>query len=163
MDVNIVNPVIKSILNVLSTMAHLQPKPGRPSVKGKNEVVSGKHITGLMNMSGDSSNVSIALTFTEASILHIANKMLPNDSQQIDGVVIDLAGELANMVLGGVKATLEEQGEFFDLSLPTIIVGNEYLIAHRTNAPIIVLPFSMPEGDFYVEASYEEREYQISD
>mgnify|MGYP000193827348 CR=1 FL=1 len=155
MDVNLINPVLKSILNVLSTMAHIEPTPRRPKLKGKNDIIYGKHITGLIGMTGAEARISIALTFTEASILHIANKMLPNSFQQIDGVVIDLAGEIANMVLGGVKGELEEKGLSFNLSLPTIIVGNEYLIAHRTDAPIILLPFSMPEGEFFVEASYE--------
>ena len=107
-------------------------------------------------MVGKKATASIALTFTEAAILHIARKMLPGEITTIDGVVIDLAGELANMVLGGAKSDLEERGFLFQLSLPTIIVGTDYLIAHRTRAPIIILLFSMPEGDFFVEASYEE-------
>ena len=107
-------------------------------------------------MVGKKATASIAFTFTEAAILHIARKMLPGEITTIDGVVIDLTGELANMVLGGAKSDLEERGFLFQLSLPTIIVGTDYLIAHRTKAPIIMLPFSMPEGDFFVEASYKE-------
>ena len=108
-----------------------------------------------MSMVGKQATASIALTFTEAAILHIARKMLPGEFHKIDGVVIDLAGELANMALGGAKADFEKEGFLFQLSLPTIIVGADYLIAHRTKAPIIMLPFSMPEGDFFVEVSYE--------
>ena len=154
MDVHFINPVIASLLNVLSTMAHLEPTYGSPKIKDRNDVVHGKNLTGLMSMVGKKATASIALTFTEAAILHIARKMLPGEFFKIDGVVIDLAGELANMVLGGAKKELEEEGVMFQLSLPTIIVGNDYLIAHRTKAPIIMLPFSMPEGDFFVEASY---------
>jgi chemotaxis protein CheX len=65
-------------------------------------------------------------------------------------------GEIANMVLGGAKSELENGGFFFSMSLPTIILGSDYLIAHKTNAPILTLPFSMPEGEFIVEAGYEE-------
>ena len=155
MDVNIINPVITSMINILSTMAHIVPIAGKPELKSKNNLVQGKHITGLMNMTGPKARASIALTFPEAAILHIANKMLPQDIQRIDGLTIDLAGELANMVLGSTKGILEEKGMIFDLSLPTIIVGSEYLIAHRTDAPVIILPFSIPEGTFFVEASYE--------
>ncbi len=156
MDVHFINPVIASLLNVLSTMAHLEPTYGSPKIKEKNDVVHGKNLTGLMSMVGKQATASIALTFTEAAILHIARKMLPGEFSRIDGVVIDLAGELANMALGGAKGDLEKEGFLFQLSLPTIIVGSDYLIAHRTKAPIIMLPFFMPEGDFFVEASYEE-------
>jgi chemotaxis protein CheX len=156
MDVDFINPVVASVLNVLTTMAHLEPKPGSPKRKGRDEAVHGKSITGLISMVGNRATASIALTFTEPAILHIAKKMLPSEITMIDGMVIDLTGELANMALGGAKRVLEERGFVFQLSLPTIIVGNDYLIAHKTKAPIIILPFSMPEGDFFVEASYEE-------
>jgi chemotaxis protein CheX len=156
MDVNFINPVLRSMLNVLSTMAHLQPKVGTPRIKDKNDFNQGKNISGIMSMTGRRGNASIALTFSEAAILHIAKNMLPGEITSIDGMVIDLVGELANMVLGGAKSELESGGYHFSLSLPTIILGTDYLIAHKTNAPIIILPFTMPEGEFVVEAGYEE-------
>ena len=158
MNVNFINPVLGSILNVLSTMAHIEPKVGTPKRKDTNDIVLGKNITGVMSMIGERGNASIALTFSEAAILHIARKMLPSEIIAIDGAVIDLVGELANMVLGGAKSDLEKEGYFFKLSLPTIILGCDYLIAHKTNAPIIMLPFTMPEGEFVVEAGYEEKD-----
>jgi chemotaxis protein CheX len=82
--------------------------------------------------------------------------MLPSEITTIDGMVIDLVGELANMVLGSAKGELENGGYLFQLSLPTIIFGSDYLIAHKINAPIIRLPFTMPEGDFMVELGFEE-------
>lgn len=156
MHVNFINPVLRSMQNILSTMAHIEPKVGTPKVKEKNEIIQGKNITGVMSMTGRRGNASVAITFSEAAILHIANKMLPGGVTTIDGMVIDLVGELANMVLGGAKSELENGGYFFKLSLPTIILGSDYLIAHRTDAPIIMLPFTMPEGGFVIEAGYEE-------
>lgn len=165
MDARFINPVIAAVLNVLSTMAHLEPKVGTPVKKKPFEPVQGKNITGLMSMTGKrkiiaditkKASASIALTFTEGAILHIAKKMMPMEITKIDGVVIDLAGEIANMVMGGLKRELEDSSYMFQLSLPTIIVGSDYLIAHKIKSTIIQLPFSMPEGDFYVEVGYEE-------
>lgn len=159
MKVNFINPVLTAILNVLSTMAHIEPKVGTPKKKEAGDIVQGKNITGIMSMVGKRGNASIALTFSEAAILHIASEMLHSEFTMIDGMVVDLAGELANMVLGGAKSELEKEGYFFQLSLPTIIMGCDYLIAHKTKAPIILLPFMMPEGEFFVEAGYEETNY----
>ena len=156
MNVNFINPVLNSMLNVLSTMAHIKPKVGSPKVKDKNEIIHGRNITGIMSMTGRKGNASVAITFSEAAILHIAKNMLPVESKTIDGAIIDLVGELANMVLGGAKSHLENGGFVFRLSLPTIILGSDYLIAHQTNAPIIKLPFTMPDGEFVIEAGYEE-------
>jgi chemotaxis protein CheX len=155
MDVHFINPVLKALTEVLSTMARLEVKPGKIGKKEQYEPVSGKNVTGLMSMASNEATASIALTFTEPVILEIANKMLPEPKHSIDGIVIDLVGELANMVMGGAKRYLEEEGYAFNLSLPTVIMGSDYLIAHRTNAPILVMPFKTRQGDFFVEASYE--------
>ncbi len=158
MKVQFINPVIKSTLIVFSTMAHIEPKVGAPKIKNNLQIVQGKNITGLMDMVGAKGKASIALTFSESAILLIASKMMPPDMKvtSIDGMVIDLVGELANMVLGGAKSELECIGYHFKLSLPTIIFGSDYLIAHKTTAPIISLPFTMPAGEFFIEAGYEE-------
>jgi chemotaxis protein CheX len=158
MKVNFINPVLKSTMIMFSTMAHIEPKVGTPKMKKDLQIAEGKNITGLMDMVGTKGKASIALTFSESAILLIAKKMMPPDTAttSIDGMVIDLVGELANMVLGGAKSELENEGYIFKLSLPTIIFGSDYLIAHKTNAPIIMLPFTMPEGEFFIEASYEE-------
>lgn len=155
MDVQFINPVLKALTEVLSTMARLEVKPGKVIKKERDEAVSGKNVTGLMSMANDEAIASIALTFTDPVILEIANKMLPEPKHSVDGMVIDLVGELANMVMGGAKRNLEEEGYAFNLSLPTVIMGSDYLVAHKTNAPILVVPFKTRQGNFFVEASYE--------
>jgi len=155
MDVQFINPVLQSVNEVLLTMAKLEVKPGQARTKRHDEAVSCKSITGLMGMASKKAKASIALTFTEPVILEIANNMLPESKHAIDGIVIDLVGELANMVMGGAKRYLEEEGYSFNLALPTIIMGSEYLIAHRTNAPIIMVPFKTRTGEFFIELSYE--------
>lgn len=166
MDANFINPVVAAVMNVLSTMAHITPKAGAPVRKPRDEQVSGKNITGLMSMTGKKEitpavgkriAASMAITFTEPAILHITRKMMPMvEVSKVDGVVIDLAGEIANMVLGTAKQELEEAGYVFQLSLPTIIVGSDYLISHKVKAPIIKVPITMEEGNFFVEVGYEE-------
>lgn len=165
MDAQFINPVLTAMQEVLSTMAHIKPEAGHPILKKPDETVSGKNITGLISMTGKKEIIaavnrrvaaSIAITYTEEAILHIARKMMPMEITRIDGMVIDLAGEIANMVLGNAKRELEEKGYVFQLSLPTIIMGSDYLVAHKIKAPIIKLPFTMPEGNFFIEIGYEE-------
>ncbi len=156
MDVQFINPVLKATNEILLTMAKLEVKFGNVRVKKHDETVSCKSITGLMSMASKDAKASIALTFTEPVILEIANKMLPESKHAIDGIVIDLVGEIANMVMGGAKRYLEEDGYSFNLAFPTIIMGSEYLIAHRTTAPVIVLPFKTRTGEFFIEASFEQ-------
>ncbi|MFA6902206.1 MAG: hypothetical protein WC236_03890 [Gallionellaceae bacterium] len=74
MNVNFINPVLASMLKVLSIMVHIEPKVGTPKIKDPNAFVHGKNITGVMSMVGSRGNASIALTFSEAAIVHIAKK-----------------------------------------------------------------------------------------
>jgi chemotaxis protein CheX len=157
MSADIINPVLKAITQVISQMARIEIRPGKVRKKQRDEIVEGKNITGLMNITSTQSRASIAITFTESVILEVANNMLPEKKTSIDGLIIDLAGEISNMVMGVAKAELEESGELFDMSLPTVIVGTDYLIAHQTKAPILVMPFDTPEGKFFVEASFDKK------
>ncbi len=165
MDAEFINPVVAAVKNVLAMMARIQLDAGSPERKGREETVSGKNITGLMSMTGKKEIMpsvgkriaaSMAITFTEPAIIHIARNMMPVPPTSVDGVVIDLTGEIANMVLGSAKQELESAGYVFQLSLPTIIVGSDYLIAHKVKAPIIKVPFKMAEGNFQIEVGYEE-------
>jgi hypothetical protein len=47
------------------------------------------------------------------------------------------------------------QGYNFDMTLPTVIRGHDYLIAHQTHAPILRIPLESEIGTFYIEASFE--------
>jgi chemotaxis protein CheX len=155
MDVQFINPVLNAIKNTLQQMASLNNMSiGKPQVIRNYQVACGI-VTGIMTMSSEKSHASIALTFSESAILSIASKLLPENHNSVNGIVGDLVGELANIVMGDAKRQLEEKDLIFQMSLPIIIIGREHLIAHKANAPVIRVPFSTQAGEFCVEAVYE--------
>ncbi len=154
MDLTFINTVLRSVNNVMS-MAQVKFEAGKPKIRDPMQVSCGE-VTGVISISGKQARASVALTFSKEAILIIADKMLPGEHTAIDHVTIDLAGELANMVLGDAKRQLEDKGKRFTTSLPVMIYGQEQLIAHKAVAPIIVVPFQMEKGTFCVEAVYEE-------
>ncbi len=154
MDVTFINTVIKSVANVLEQMTQMEINAGKPKVKQPMEEAEGV-VTGVMSMTGKDAVASVALSFSKEAALALANKMLPDEHHDIDHMVIDLVGELANMVIGDAKRQLQETGLDFSLSLPVIIYGPNHLIAHKANAPVLAVPFFIDEGCFTVEAVYE--------
>jgi len=60
----------------------------------------------------------------------------------------DLAGELANIVAGDVKARLGELGIDVDLSLPTVVKGHGVEVFFSDEVQTVALRFRAPEGDF---------------
>lgn len=155
MDVQFINPVLKSLVEVLDTMANVKVTPGKIRLKERDEPILSASVTGLMNIVGGRAKASVALTFPRPVLLQIAQSMLGSQSEYPDGTLIDMTGELANMVMGGAKQRMELVGYKFEMSLPTVIMGNDYLIAHKTKAPVLEVSFTADAGSFFVEASFE--------
>lgn len=152
MDVNNINPALSSVVNVLTTMANITPTIGKPSIK-KDERSLGV-VTGLIDLVGKETTGSLAISFTKPVALEIAQNMLRLETDVVDDMVQDLVGEIANMVAGGAKAIYDEQGINFELTLPTVLVGENHKIVHSFKGTTILLPFSTNAGEFYIEACF---------
>jgi chemotaxis protein CheX len=142
------------MVNVLSTMAQVQPKPGKPTLKKDDNALG--VVTGVIAMEGPQAKGSLAISFPKAVILDIHRRMLHEEKTEVDDMVKDLTGELANMVLGGAKGLLEKEGFNFGLTLPTVQVGEGHVVQHPYKGPKILLPFTVDAGEFYVEICFQE-------
>ncbi len=154
MKAEFVNPFIEATTNVLGTMAMVQPKVGKPFVKGAQ--ASRGDLTGVIGMTGEKLTGTMALVFTEACAMAIASNMLGETYTSLVQDVIDCVGELTNMISGGARGKLGEQGYSFQMALPSMITGASHSVHHPANAPVLVIPFSIPEGDFFLEACFRE-------
>ena len=154
MDVRFVNPVLESITNVLSTMANIQPKPGKPALKADNEAQG--VVTGMIDLKGKQASGSVAISFSKPVALDIAKRMLHMDADDINDMVKDLVGEIANMTAGGAKARLQDKGFDFDLTLPSVLAGEGHKVKHSVKAPTISLPFNTENRDFFMEICFDQ-------
>lgn len=152
MDVKYINPALDSIVNVLTTMAGITPVIGRPSIK-KNQNAPGI-VTGLIDMVGKETTGSLAISFSKPVALELAKNMLRVETDVIDEMIEDLVGEMANMMAGGAKAIFEQQGYDFNLTLPTVLAGENHQVKHSVEGTTILLPFTTNAGEFYVEACF---------
>lgn len=149
MDIRFVNPMLDSIVNILTMMASMQPVAGKPSMKQGNNALG--VVTGMIDLKGSQATVSTAISFTKPVALEITKRMLRTEPEDVNDMVQDLVGEISNMMAGGAKAKLEEQGFNFELSLPLVIAGDKHEIKHSVDGPIVLLPFKTDVGDFFVE------------
>lgn len=149
MDVNYINPFINSLLNVLATMASMESKVGSPYLK-EAKVAEGV-VTGFIRMTGDFVECTMAISFTREAMLAIASKMLGEAITELDDDIIDLAGEITNMVTGGAKRELWQDGFSFDMSQPEFHLDDDYEPAHLENEKVIIVPFVSAEGAFNLE------------
>jgi len=154
MNANFLNPFITSTINILSVMAQLEAKPGPAALKNDN--VAWGDVTGLMGMTGDKVKGSFSLSFSTAAILDITQRMLGEKVTTIDDTVTDMTGELVNMATGGAKNLLAENGYHFDMAIPIVVAGRNHIVQHKSDGPIIIMPFTIETGAFYIELSFED-------
>jgi chemotaxis protein CheX len=155
MQVDFLNIVLKACQNVILTMADLHVRTSRPQLRKASDPEIGSTTTGIICMRSDNRCASIAIVFTNTVLETIALRMLPDEALKNEFMAFDLVCEISNMIIGGAKTQLVKQGYKFEMTLPTVMSGYDYLVAHQTNAPILRIPVTSDVGDFYIEASFE--------
>lgn len=152
MNVKYINVLLESTVTVLSTMAMVDAKPGKPKVKSGQSPLG--DVTGVIDLSGEAAQGSLAISFSKDAILDITEKMLGEESTSIDDTVVDVVGEITNMITGSAKRLFSEQGLEFDLTRPSTMVGQDTPIKHSVSGDPILLPLSTPAGDIYLELCF---------
>ena len=145
----------QSVKSVLGAMAGLELTFDQFQLKQHDEVIEGDSISSVISLNGADEHLSLALTFPKKVILAIAQKMLPGI--EVDSghpMVVDLAGEMANMVLGGTKNSLDQEGDRLSLSLPVMVTGKDCRVEHKTNSPVWMARIVSELGMIFVEVSH---------
>ncbi len=152
MKAEYLNPFMHATKNVLETMAQTKVTALKPHLK--EGVGTHGDITGIIGMASETVEGNMVISFSEKCILPIVAKMLMEEpKKQLDADIVDAVGELTNMICGGAKAELGKLGLTFNLATPTMVTGKGVEIHYRSEAPIIVIPFSTEFGEFVIEAN----------
>lgn len=154
MNAEFVNPFLSSLQNVLSMMAQIDLQPGKASLK-KDDRARGD-VSGLIGMVGPQTKGSFSISFEEGLAVEIMNKMLGEKPNGINEDVIDMVGEITNMVTGGAKRILGEKGFDFNMASPIVVSGPGHTIKHRAEGPKIIMPFTHAAGKAYLEICFNQ-------
>ncbi len=148
MDVRFINPFLEATIDVLKTMAFIEPSPGRPYLK--NDSLAIGDVSGIIGFTGAATG-SMALSFSEGCILKIVSNMLGEESKEINGDIKDAVGEITNMVSGAARKKLESLGLSISAAIPTVVAGKGHSVSHIMGGPSIIIPFETEQGPFVVD------------
>ncbi|MBW1671711.1 MAG: chemotaxis protein CheX [Deltaproteobacteria bacterium] len=148
MDVIFINPFLEATIDVLKTMAFVEPRPGKPYLK-KDDLARGD-VSGVIGFTGATTG-SMALSFSEGCISKIVSNMLGEEIKGINGDIKDAVGEITNMVSGAARKKLESIGLSISAAIPTVIAGKDHSISHIMGGPSIIIPFETDQGSFVVD------------
>ncbi len=149
-DVNVINPFLNAVIDVLSTMANITPVPGKPYIKGSR--LAKGDITGIIGITGLNKG-TIAVSFSEPCAVSVTSNMLGEEVTDVE-VLRDGIGELTNMISGQARQGLAAHNLKYHASIPMVIIGKGHRIKHITDGPILAIPFTTPYGDLTVEVCF---------
>jgi chemotaxis protein CheX len=150
MNVRYINPFVTSTKNVFATMLNTHVLIGKARVREPDEARA--DVAALIGFSGDASG-SVRLCFSRITAVRVASKFAETDVAPASPELADALGELANMVAGHAKASLE--GLDVSISLPRVLLGGTDALPAGSHSPVLVLPCDSALGRFSVEVTMD--------
>ena len=104
-------------------------------------------VLGLTGAWGGSGQVSCEVGLA----LQIASRLLMSEYTTVDEDVLDALAEVANMIVGNVKTTLEDTLGNMGLSAPAVFFGGDFETRVVGNPNMVLVPFACAEGSMTVQ------------
>jgi chemotaxis protein CheX len=118
---------------------------GKARCVGVSRMPSKQHgqLTGLIGAHGRVSGF-IAVNMSTRLALHMVDGLLGERFPDLCPQVIDSAGEVTNIIVGGIKSALS-RGEwaFTQITVPSVVVGDGYQVAFATGLELLEVCFEV--------------------
>ncbi len=138
--------VIHATKEVFSTMVMMELEDSYPLL----EPVTHFHcsVTSMIGLAGTYTGI-LSVHCPQTFARRITSNMLGMEVPEMGEDVNDALGEIANMLGGYVKQILSKGGLDINLSIPTVIAGEEYTIYAISDSDCVIIPFSN-EGERFL-------------
>lgn len=141
-------PFTESAKSIFSVMLGWKIESGESS---KSNRFQSKHeISGIIGFSGTLRG-NMVIGIDQDFAFAVAEAFFGGTPTSIDSEVIDMVGELANMIGGNAKERLITTG--VNLGLPMVICGKGHRVSFDPGAEVELLPFTSPHGSFTLEVA----------
>lgn len=153
MDAEIVNTFVDALVMILETYAVGDIKAYKPfRKKGVNTIGD---ISGVINLSGEFDG-SVAVVFSAECILGIVSNMFGEEMTEVDDEIKDAVGEMINMMAGQVNTKMTEMAKSLKAKLDIVNVGENHVLEHISDKPVISMPYGSNVGKFILEVCFDE-------
>jgi chemotaxis protein CheX len=121
-----------------------------------------EEIVAIIGLSGPVRG-TVAMTFPVDTAIKMVNQLIGSETATVDENVMDAVAELVNIVAGGAKSKLNGNEAIpINLSLPTVVRGNNYSVESPSWAVWLDLPFISPLGLFNLRVTFESNQAKSS-
>jgi len=105
-------------------------------------------VTGMVGLAGTYTGI-LSIHCPKPLALKVTSNMLGLEVDEVDDDVNDALGEIANMLGGYVKQILSKGGLDINLSIPTVIAGEDYTVNSMSDSDCVIIPF-INEGERFL-------------
>jgi chemotaxis protein CheX len=142
--------IVKATADVFRTMMNLKVVAGEVTVEKaqmrRAEVIGSIGVAGFLTGS-----ISVFLPKSLAKRAVAAMLMLDSGDDLADSDLVDAIGELTNMVGGSIKTELFQKAPLFDISVPSVYMGDDLQRRSVTDDLCFHVPFTAGSDTFSVE------------
>ncbi len=144
-----INPFLSATIETFKSMLRTQITPGKIIlIKGAKLSYD---ISGIIGLSGGARG-TVTLSFPRITALKAVSEFIGEKVVTMDDTVKDAIGELTNIVAGSAKKDLAQYK--INISLPSVITGENHKVLGGKEVIPLVVPFSSPLGDFNLIVSF---------
>jgi|Deesub1362B_J571_1020462.scaffolds.fasta_scaffold03973_5 chemotaxis protein CheX len=118
-------------------------------------VFTGKFLVSMIGFVGTVSGL-LAFFCSRSFALTLAKRLLGMPFPSVTQEVRDALGEIANMIAGNIKKHCEEQGHFIQISIPSVLEGDNFNLSRRPDTVFSrLLQFESELGNFFIQISIQ--------
>ncbi len=150
MDAQLINPFLKSTIQIFEQMFELSPEPGE--LYKENRLKNHRwEISGIISIIGNHFGL-VVIRFPR----YLSNKLLEKSGLDYDNeetreqLVNEMVGEITNIISGNALGELADKGYDIGISPPVVVQGKNHRLDWPVEVPIIGLPFITESGPFLV-------------
>lgn len=152
MKVQYINPFITATNFVFQNMLDCTPSRGEAFFKSNHQ--PRYEVSSVIELSGNARG-TVVLTFSRDAALGAAGAVLPRAPHVLNDSVIDVIGELANIIVGNAQRELRH----YDLTLspPQTMSGRTNAVEFPDNVTPLCVPMDSPWGPLALEIGFVEQ------
>jgi CheY-specific phosphatase CheX len=140
---NIVRELRKATAEIFATMLGIDVSTGEAFAESQGNGNSG--VMSFIGLGGNGVGTG-GLCCSSETACQLASTFLLTPFESVDEEVLDVFGELTNMILGGLKTHLEGSVGPMTLGIPTVVHGQQFTARSLSHEEWTVVPFSWPSG-----------------
>jgi len=143
--------IVAATMEVFETMVFMDIQAGEMQT-GKEDVI-GSDVSSCIGIAGDVRGL-VGVHCPEIVARGITAAMLGMELDEVDEDVNDAVGEIVNMVAGGIKIGLAEQGKDIQLAVPITVTGKSLRTGGLAGTTRLMVPFSTEHGTLGIEVRF---------